>query len=190
MRGTILAGAVVALGILSSPSYAATITLTVTPSTLDPNVFSFGSISASSNLPASGTFTASGESDPFFVTTTAYVSQTIDLSLFGPGTGTLPTGVTLSLYKVGDSMPIEMQTSSGATGSISLSTLELAGGHYYDVLTGTSHSGTSNAVGISGGAAVFAVPELSTWGMLTLGFAGLGYAAFRRKAGNRTVAAI
>jgi hypothetical protein len=33
-----------------------------------------------------------------------------------------------------------------------------------------------------------AVPELSTWGMLFLGFAGLGYAAFRR--GRHTSAAI
>jgi hypothetical protein len=33
-----------------------------------------------------------------------------------------------------------------------------------------------------------AVPELSTWGMLLLGFAGLGYAAFRR--GRHTSAAI
>ena len=30
-----------------------------------------------------------------------------------------------------------------------------------------------------------AVPEPSTWAMMTLGFAGLGFAAFRRKAGSR-----
>ena len=35
-----------------------------------------------------------------------------------------------------------------------------------------------------------AVPELSTWAMLILGFVGLGYAAFRRSANGRAVATI
>jgi len=33
---------------------------------------------------------------------------------------------------------------------------------------------------------VFAVPELSTWGMMALGFIGLGYAAYRRAGGRNT----
>jgi hypothetical protein len=33
------------------------------------------------------------------------------------------------------------------------------------------------------------VPELSTWAMMALGFAGLGYAAFRRGAKARALAA-
>ena len=47
--------------------------------------------------------------------------------------------------------------------------------------------------GISGSAtfiAYSAVPEPATWAMLLLGFAGLGYTAFRRSAKNRTFAAI
>jgi hypothetical protein len=44
--------------------------------------------------------------------------------------------------------------------------------------------------GISGNAtfAVLAVPEASTWTMMVLGFAGLGYAAFRRNAKARVIA--
>ena len=82
--------------------------------------------------------------------------------------------------------------SSGATSSITLPPEELTGSpvDYYLVLTGTSNSGRGKTVLISGTVATFAVPELSTWGMLTLGFAGLGYAALRRKAGNWTAAAI
>ena len=33
------------------------------------------------------------------------------------------------------------------------------------------------------------VPEPSTWAMMALGFAGLGYAAFRRRAKARALAA-
>jgi hypothetical protein len=185
MRGTILAGAVVALGLLSSPSYAlTTITLTVTPSELDPDIGQFGSISASSTLPASGTFTGTAD---FSLTTTGYAGETIGFLVVG--TGGLPTVVTLDLYNASDTL-IETATESGATSSIALPTKELGGGDYELVLTGTSNTGRHASVGISGGIGTFAVPELSTWGMLTLGFAGLGYAAFRRKAANRMVAAI
>lgn len=47
--------------------------------------------------------------------------------------------------------------------------------------------------GISGSAtfiAYSAVPEPATWAMLLMGFAGLGYAAFRRNAKGRVFAAI
>jgi hypothetical protein len=33
------------------------------------------------------------------------------------------------------------------------------------------------------------IPEPSTWAMMLLGFAGLGYAAVRRKGGVRTISA-
>jgi hypothetical protein len=34
-----------------------------------------------------------------------------------------------------------------------------------------------------------AIPEPSTWAMMLMGFAGLGYAALRRKAAVRTISA-
>lgn len=55
----------------------------------------------------------------------------------------------------------------------------------------TQSGGTGR--GISGSAtfiAYSAVPEPATWAMLLMGFAGLGYTAFRRSAKNRTFAAI
>jgi hypothetical protein len=55
----------------------------------------------------------------------------------------------------------------------------------------TQTGGTGN--GISGSAtfiAYSAVPEPATWAMLLMGFAGLGYAAFRRNAKSRVFASI
>ena len=43
---------------------------------------------------------------------------------------------------------------------------------------------------VSGISGVAPVPEASTWGMMVLGFAGLGYAAVRRNARDRLGAAL
>jgi hypothetical protein len=49
---------------------------------------------------------------------------------------------------------------------------------------------TSTAIQVSGGAHLpAAAPEPSTWAMMLLGFAGLGYAALRRKSAGRATAA-
>ena len=50
--------------------------------------------------------------------------------------------------------------------------------------------GVGHAISFSLTDTAGSVPEPSTWAMLMLGFMGLGYAAFRRNAKNRTVAAI
>jgi hypothetical protein len=48
-----------------------------------------------------------------------------------------------------------------------------------------------SATGVIGGSATttqtLAVPEASTWGMLLVGFAGLGFTAFRRRKGNISI---
>ena len=49
--------------------------------------------------------------------------------------------------------------------------------------------GGSNATGISNSFVENTVPEPSTWAMMIIGFAGLGYAAFRRNSRGRTTAA-
>jgi PEP-CTERM motif len=53
-----------------------------------------------------------------------------------------------------------------------------------DPFTVASFSSTRNAFEFS----LASVPEPSTWAMMTLGFAGLGYAAFRRNTKGRTLA--
>ena len=53
--------------------------------------------------------------------------------------------------------------------------------------------GTVNVarLGIGGTVSTLGVPEPSTWAMMLLGFAGLGYAAFRRSAkGQRSAVAV
>jgi PEP-CTERM motif len=54
-----------------------------------------------------------------------------------------------------------------------------------DVFTTASFSSTANAFEFSLGSGV---PEPSTWAMMALGFAGLGYAAFRRNSKGRALA--
>ncbi len=54
----------------------------------------------------------------------------------------------------------------------------------------TGGSSTSNAVEVGGGARLpAAAPEASTWAMMLIGFAGLGFAATRRKGPLRRTAA-
>ena len=53
----------------------------------------------------------------------------------------------------------------------------LGPGDYTVVITGTAN----RALGVGGTVTTSSVPEPSTWAMMLLGFAGLGYAAFRRK---------
>ena len=59
----------------------------------------------------------------------------------------------------------------------------LAGGYrYYDFFYDSSHNGTGGKnVLLHQFAAVTAVPESSTWAMIILGFAGMGFMACRRK---------
>jgi hypothetical protein len=50
--------------------------------------------------------------------------------------------------------------------------------------TTASFSSTADAFGFS----LVSVPEPSTWAMMAIGFAGLGYAAFRRNTKGRALA--
>ena len=60
----------------------------------------------------------------------------------------------------------------------------LGPGDYTVIITGTAH----RALGVGGTVTTSGVPEPSTWAMMALGFAGLGYAAFRRNVKSRAVA--
>jgi hypothetical protein len=58
------------------------------------------------------------------------------------------------------------------------------------IIAATQSGGPGNAIGITGSNSTFSVPEPSTWVMLALGFMGLGYAAVRRSAKDRSALAI
>jgi hypothetical protein len=59
----------------------------------------------------------------------------------------------------------------------------LTGGNYYLNIAGDAGS----TAGYGGNLAVAAVPEPATWAMMLLGFAGVGFMAYRRRSGNRAV---
>ena len=55
---------------------------------------------------------------------------------------------------------------------------------------GCDPEATGISADFAGDLTVFAVPEPSAWAMMLLGFAGLGYAGYRRaRAGNAAVSA-
>jgi len=52
-------------------------------------------------------------------------------------------------------------------------------GTYFVAVSGTSGLGTLR-LAVDGNVTTLAVPEPSTWAMMLIGFAGLGYAGYRR----------
>jgi len=130
----------------------------------------------------------------FTLTTTGYVSPGVIITSAG-GAGFLPTGTDVELCQGGpatDCTASEPLAVVGSTGSVTLATLKLDGGAgsptYYLVFSGTSKAALSVGGTVSTSPAV---PEPATWSMMLLGFAGLGYAAFRRNAkGGAFTAAI
>jgi PEP-CTERM motif-containing protein len=185
MRGKIIAGTVVALGLLSSPAFAV-----VTPlGALDPDTFDSASLTG--KLPAAGdTFT---EEYTFTLTTTGLVSPGVIITS-AAGPGRLPKDTDVELCQGGpttDCTASEPLVIKGSTASVTLDTLKLDGGAgsptYYLVFTGTSNGKLSVGGTVS---TAPAVPEPATWAMMLLGFTGLGYAAFRRSAKGHGVLAI
>jgi hypothetical protein len=179
MHGKFLAGAALALGLLSSPAYAV-----IPLGALDPETFDSASLTG--KLPSSGIMFM--DEYTFTLTTTGFVSPGVILTS-ASGPGRLPTGTDVELCQGGpttDCTVSEPLVVVGSTGSVTLATLELDGGAgsptYYLVFSGTSKGTLSVGGTVSTSPAV---PEPATWSMMLLGFAGLGYAAFRRNAKGR-----
>ena len=174
MGGKIIAGAVVALGLLSSPAFAVT-----SLGALDPTAFDSASLTG--KLPASGSFSLTYT---FTLTTTGLVSPGVIITASDPGL--LPSGAEFAFYKgvtLLEELPLGI---SGSTAKVTLATLtEPAGTGYSVVLTGTSNGDLS----VGGTVATSPVPEPSTWAMMLIGFMGLGYAAFRHRAKGKLAAA-
>jgi hypothetical protein len=58
------------------------------------------------------------------------------------------------------------------------------------IIDATQSGGPGNVISVSGTNSSSVIPEPSTWVMMLLGFAGLGYAAVRRSAKDRSALAI
>jgi hypothetical protein len=184
MRGKIIASAVVALGLLSSPVFATSFDL----GELDPTTFDSASLTG--KLPAGGGHlgdVAFTETYSFTLTTTGLVSPGIIITS-AAGPSRLPDDTDVELCVGGPttdctaSVPL---VRSGSTASVTLATMKELGGAgsptYYLVFTGSSQGNMS----VGGTVSTSPIPEPSTWAMLVIGFMGLGYAAFRRSAKGR-----
>jgi hypothetical protein len=88
-----------------------------------------------------------------------------------------------SLSVTGDSVVGSAAPGSPATGLIAID-LAYAAANATDYSTGLYPGTTGQGFTGYGQGFVVGVPELSTWAMMVLGFAGLGYAAFRRNGGR------
>jgi hypothetical protein len=58
------------------------------------------------------------------------------------------------------------------------------------IIDATQSGGPGNVISVSGSNSSSVIPEPSTWVMMVLGFAGLGYAAVRRSSKNRSAFAV
>jgi PEP-CTERM motif len=135
--------------------------------------------------------------------------STVSLSptniIYGSGTGTSPLGTdVIKSWTAGSDMFTETLTTvtsinRGSLNAIIVSlkgTLTDTGGLFTDtpislILTANQAGGPGNVVSASlTNTSSSAIPEPSTWVMMGLGFAGLGYAAVRRGSKDRTALAI
>ena len=71
----------------------------------------------------------------------------------------------------------------------------VTGGGFHDVpvkmiIDATQSGGPGNVISVSGSNSSSVIPEPSTWVMMVLGFAGLGYAAVRRSSKGRSAFAV
>jgi hypothetical protein len=147
-----------------------------------PDAGVYNEVVASGPLSVEGTFELTKVAD---TSLSATVSVTRE-SMYTPGYLDLYEGATLE-----DTLKLtftKIGTGTNPSGVYTASfTTVLGPGDYTAEINGTSNT---TALGVSGSVLTSPIPESSTWAMMVIGFIGLGYAAFRRKVGNRTVAAI
>lgn len=170
------------VGLFTSPAFAITFNLgSLNPATFD-----------SASLPSSVTTGISGTtfSDDFTFTLTSGGVVFSNVNISGPAR-ILPTGFTLSLYS---GMPttgalVEKDTvtttASGLNGG--LDPFTAAAGAYYLQVSGKSRAPLAIA-GTVATASTTAIPEMSTWAMLGLGFVSLALAGARKRKSPRIIA--
>jgi hypothetical protein len=134
---------------------------------LDPdNAGSYNETDPTGGIDAEGTFT---------LTTNALAALSATIAV---GSSAAYTPGVLELWEGATLIESVALTFANSAYTASFSKL-LAPGSYTEEITGTVNVAK---LGIGGTVTTSAVPEPSTWAMLVLGFAGLGYAAFRRNA--------
>jgi PEP-CTERM motif len=155
---------------LSAPAFAAAIPLgTLNP----PNAGSFHDTIGGGAFTVEATFDLTVPAVAATSTTIAVISK----GNYTPGD--------LERYDATTSTDVETEarTFGGSAWTASF-TDKLAPGDYEVLVTGTDHL---QHLGVGGTVITAGIPEPSTWAMLTLGFIGLGYAAFRRNAKGQAV---
>jgi hypothetical protein len=175
MRGKIIAGAVVALGLVSSPAFAVTDLGNLNPD----DAASFNDTFVKGAVLSERTFELTSDADTSISTTIAVNKG----SMYTPGTLSLYLGAAIPADLVAP--PVTL-TLSGHSYVADLN-LELLPStkDYLVVITGTNNV---KSLGVGTSILTSSVPEPATWAMMVIGFMGLGYAAFRRGAKGRALA--
>jgi PEP-CTERM motif len=164
MACKLLIAGVLGASLLSTTAFAA-----VTPlGNLDPeNAAGFGDLNTSGLFADAATFNLT-------ISANTAVSATIAVGnrfQFTPGTLLLFSGLPFS----GALLDSEPLTFGGSAYTASFSDA-LGPGIYYVEITGRVNS---KVLGIGGSVTTTAIPEPSTWAMMLIGFAGLGFAGYR-----------
>jgi hypothetical protein len=111
-------------------------------------------------------------------------TNTITLDLFGGGTETF-TGATLASMGIGISLPGGSATITAPTSNGRVTFIDATN----DIVGITLTQGTDiKTASFEVAQITTSVPETSTWVLMTLGFVGLGYAAFRRNSKGSVLA--
>ena len=167
-KSTILASVVAfsAVAFVSSGAFAAVTAL----GNLDPvNAGSYNETDGIGAIAVEGTFTLTNGAKTSISATIATASA----AAYTPGVLEIFKGATLI-----DSIALAFN-GSAYTASF---TDNLGPGLYTAEITGTVNVAK---LGIGGTVSTSVIPEPSTWAMMLLGFADLGYAAFRRNSGSQ-----
>ena len=178
----------IALGaaLYAAPSYAAVKAIPATPEILAPLQggpqvpASAGSSETAPAVDTSYYFTLNSDTGKGTIKETLVMSD-IDTEYtpgaFSPYSGTPNSGTLLET-----TTPVFLNNGWIAP----LNAITVANGDYYVRLTGALTSPVTPVVSITAVASV--IPESSTWAMMVLGFAGLGFAAFRTRRSAASIA--
>jgi PEP-CTERM motif len=175
LRLSAIGGAILALSTLALPR------------TASASVFTFSYTSSTSATFGFGTFTTGSSVSPALIT---------GISGIEVYNGIADTITGLSSYASADNLLFFPNAPFIDSRGISFSTVSSGDFNVYNVADNRIVSSLNNPLGIPDGlnqinfqvTAVAAVPEPSTWAMMILGFAGIGFMAYRRKSGALHVA--
>jgi hypothetical protein len=174
-RKLLISAIALGAGLFYSPAFALTFNL----GSLNPANFDSASFPSGVKTGASGT--TFSDNFAFTLTSGGIVFSNANVS---GSQGVLPTGFSLSLFSgtptTGTLVEQDAITTTPSGLAASLDPYTAAAGAYYLQVSGTSHAPLALA-GTVATAAAPAVPELSTWTMLGLGFVSLAFAGASRK---------